>query len=302
MKKKRYIKDSAADKVFYVLDWILLGFLMLVIIFPLLNVVSCSFSAPSAVGGGKVYLLPVGFNLDAYQALFREDQIMTGFLNTLFYTFFGTIINVTLTVMCGYPLSRQKIVGKKAIMFYFTFTMLFSGGMMPTYLLIKSLGLLNTRWVMLLPGAMSVYNMIVARTFFMNTIPNELNEAAEIDGASDFRLIFSVVLPLSAPIIAVLSLFYAVGHWNAFFDAFLYLSDPDLQNLQVVLRNFMANIKAMMDSSGITDSIAAAQDAALFQDVLKYAVIVFTSIPILLVYPFVQKHFVKGVMVGSLKG
>ena len=162
--------------------------------------------------------------------------------------------------------------------------------------------MINTRWVMIIPGAMSVSNMIIARTFFMNTIPQELTEAAEIDGASDYRLIFSVVLPLSAPIIAVLTLFYAVGHWNAFFSCFLYITDSSLFNLQVVLRNFMANTDALMDSSSITDSIAAAQDTALFKDVLKYAIIVFTSIPILMVYPFVQKHFVKGVMIGSLKG
>ena len=155
---------------------------------------------------------------------------------------------------------------------------------------------------MIIPGAMSVNNMIIARTFFMNTIPQELTEAAEIDGASDYRLIFSVVLPLSAPIIAVLTLFYAVGHWNSFFNCFLYITKPELFNLQVVLRNFMSNTKALMDTNGMTDSIAAAQDTALFQDVLKYAIIVFTSIPILMVYPFVQKHFVKGVMIGSLKG
>ncbi|MDL2232288.1 carbohydrate ABC transporter permease [Ruminococcaceae bacterium OttesenSCG-928-L11] len=296
------IKDSSSDRLFLFLDWSLLIILVVVITIPLLNVVSSSLSAPSAVGAGKVFLLPKGFNIDAYKALTKEKQILTGFGNTLIYAIAGTCLNVVMTVMCAYPLSRRELVGKKGIMFYFTFTMLFSGGMMPTYLLIKSLGLTNTRWVMILPGAMTVYNMIIARTFFMNTIPQEMNEAAEIDGASDMRLIFSIVLPLSAPILAVLTLFYAVGHWNAFFDCFLYITDPKLFNLQVVLRNFIANIKAMMDSSGITDSIAAQQDVALFQEVLKYAIIVFTSIPILVVYPFVQKYFVKGVMIGSLKG
>lgn len=301
-RNKNAIKDSASDKVFMVLDWILLTILVIVIIIPLLNVVSSSLSAPSAVGAGKVFLLPKGFNLNAYRSLLQEKTIMTGFMNTIFYTVAGTLLNVVMTIACAYPLSRKELVGKKVIMFYFTFTMLFSGGMMPTYMLIKSLGLINTRWVMILPGAMTVYNMIVARTFFINTIPQELNEAAAIDGASDFKMILSVVLPLSKPIIAVLTLFYAVGHWNTFFDCFLYISKPELFNLQVVLRNFMANVKAMMDSSGISQTIAAAQDAALYQEVLKYAIIIFTSIPILLVYPMVQKHFVKGVMVGSLKG
>jgi ABC-type glycerol-3-phosphate transport system permease component len=301
-RNKNTIKGSLSDKVFMALDWILLSILLVIVIIPLLNVVSSSLSAPVAVGAGKVYLLPKGFSFKAYVSLMREKTIMTGFFNTVFYAVTGTVLNVIMTVACAYPLSRKELIGRNSVMFYFTFTMLFSGGMMPNYLLIKSLGLLNTRWVMILPGAMTVYNMIVARTFFMNTIPQELNEAATIDGASDFRLIISIVLPLSAPIIAVLSLFYAVGHWNSFFDCFLYNSKPELFNLQVVLRNFMANIKAMMDTSGITDSIAAAQDIALFQEVLKYAIIVFTSIPIILVYPFVQKHFIKGVMIGSLKG
>ena len=302
MKKTMAIKDSVSDRLFLILDWLLLIFLLIIVTIPLLNVISCSLSDPAAVGAGKVFVFPVEFNIDAYKQLFREDTIMSGFTNTIFYTFFGTLLNVLMTLSCAYPLSRIELLGRKPLMMFFTFTMLFSGGMIPSYLLIKSLGMINTRWVMIIPGAMSVSNMIIARTFFMNTIPQELTEAAEIDGASDYRLIFSVVLPLSAPIIAVLTLFYAVGHWNAFFSCFLYITDSSLFNLQVVLRNFMANTDALMDSSSITDSIAAAQDTALFKDVLKYAIIVFTSIPILMVYPFVQKHFVKGVMIGSLKG
>lgn len=296
------IQYTVSDRLFFILDWILLIFLLVIVAIPLFNVVSCSLSDPVAVGAGKVYLTPKGFNLTAYKALLRERTIMTGFFNTLFYTVVGTLLNIVVTLSCAYPLSRRDLLCKKPLMFFFSFTMLFSGGMMPSYLLIKSLGLLNSRWVMIIPGAMSVNNMIIARTFFMNTIPPELTEAAEIDGASDYRLIFSVVLPLSAPIIAVLTLFYAVGHWNSFFSCFLYITKQELFNLQVVLRNFMSNTDALMNTDGLTDSIAAAQDTALFRDVLKYAIIVFTSIPILMVYPFVQKHFVKGVMVGSLKG
>nr|HML45616.1 carbohydrate ABC transporter permease [Clostridia bacterium] len=267
-KNPNAIRDSASDTVFVVLDWILLFLLTIIVLIPLLNVVSCSLSAPAAVGSGKVFLLPVGFNLKAYQALFKEKMILTGFGNTVIYTAAATVLNVFMTMICAYPLSRRDLVGKKPIMFYFTFTMLFSGGMIPSYMLIKSLGLINSRLVMILPGAMTIYNMIIARTFFMSTIAQELYDAAEIDGASDMRLLASIVLPLSKPVIAVLTLFYAVGHWNSFFDCFLYISKPELYNLQVVLRNVMANIKSMMDSSGITDSIAAAQDAALFQDVL----------------------------------
>ncbi len=298
----RKIRYSAADRVFYIIDWALLIFMLIIILVPLINVVCSSISSPYAVGAGKVFLWPNGFSLEAYEMLFKYRLILRGFGNTVFYTVAGTVVNLVMTIMCAYPLSRKEVLGKKVILWYFTFTMLFGGGMIPTYLVIKSLGLLNTRWVMILPGAMGVYNMVVARTFFINTIPDELHEAAEIDGATDFQVLFRIVLPLSTAIIAVLTLFYAVGHWNSFTDCYLYVDDQKLWNLQVVLRNFMANTKAMMESSGMTDDIVEGQEAALMQDVLKYAIIVFTSIPIILLYPFVQKYFVKGVMVGSLKG
>ena len=274
----------------------------LVVVLPLMNVVSCSFSDPAAVGGGRVYLLPIGFNLKAYELLWKDSSLIKGFLNTCIYTVWGTAINIFLTIACAYPLSRNELCGKKGIMMLFTFTMMFSGGMIPNYILMKNLDLLNSRWVMVLPGALSVYNMIVARTFFINTIPNELNEAAEIDGASDFQILTRVALPLSKPILAVLTLFYAQGHWNAYFDGFMYLTDPDLFNLQLVLRNLISNIASLMDGTGAAASIAAGQQMALMQDVVKYAAIVFTSIPIIMIYPFVQKHFVKGVMIGAVKG
>jgi putative aldouronate transport system permease protein len=304
LKRKKNLQtcNGAADLFFYALDWFVLILLTILVLIPLLNVVSCSLSDPAKVGSGQVYLLPNGFSLQAYQKLFLYKPILTGFFNTIFYTIAGTALNIVMTIMCAYPLSRPQIIAKKYVMFYFTFTMLFGGGMIPTYLVIKDLNLLNTRWAMILPGAMGVYNMIVARTFFINTIPNELHEAAQIDGATDFQVLTRIVLPLSASIIAVLSLFYAVGHWNAFFSCYIYIDNPELWNLQVVLRNFIAYTKQLMESSGISDSIVEGQEAALMQDVLKYAIIVFTSLPIILLYPFVQKHFVKGVMIGSLKG
>jgi len=303
--KKSRMQDPFADKVFHVLNWTFLTLVMLVILLPLMNVVSSSLSDPFMLGTGQVRLFPRGFNLDAYRTLLQQQTLMRGFYNTLFYTIVGTTLNVIVTIMCAYPLSRDDLPGRKIFMFFFTFTMLFSGGMIPTYLLIHSLNLLNTRWVMILPGAMSVFNMIIARTFFMNTIPKELSEAAEIDGASDFKLILTVILPLSKPIIAVLILFYAQGHWNSFFSGFMYLTDRNLFPLQVVLRNFITNIAAMLDAAAIDGGgggMAEAQQIALFQDVVRYAVIVFTSIPIILVYPFAQKYFIKGVMIGSLKG
>lgn len=303
--KKEYsvkkMKYSFADRLFYLVDWIMLIVAAVVIILPLMNVVSSSVSDAAAVGAGKVYLLPVGFNLKAYKILFHTQALMTGFLNTVFYALTGTCLNIFLTVICAYPLSRHDVHGKGWIMMLFTFTMIFSGGMIPNYLLMKNLHLLNTRWVMILPGAMSVYNMIVARTFFTTNIPRELNEAAAMDGASDLQMLTKVALPLSKPILAVLTLFYAQGHWNAYFDGFMYLTNPKLLNLQVVLRNMMSEIASMMGGEGAGDMVAA-QEAALMQDVVKYAAIVFTSIPIIMVYPFVQKHFVKGVMIGAVKG
>lgn len=301
MGKRGKIKYSFADRLFYLTDWILLIVAALIIIFPLMNVVSCSVSDATAVGAGKVYLLPVGFSLDAYEILFHTKTLMTGFLNTVSYALAGTCLNIFLTVICAYPLSRHDVHGKGWIMMLFTFTMIFSGGMIPNYLLMKNLHLLNTRWVMILPGAMSVYNMIVARTFFSTNIPRELNEAAAMDGASDLQMLTRVALPLSKPILAVLTLFYAQGHWNSYFDGFMYLTDSKLWNLQVVLRNMMSEIASMLGGEGAGD-MAAAQEAALMQDVVKYAAIVFTSIPIIMVYPFVQKHFVKGVMIGAVKG
>lgn len=300
--KRNKIKYSAADRAFHIVNWTLLILSTLIVLFPLMNVVSCSFSDAYAVGSGRVYLFPVNFSLKAYQLLANEATLITGFLNTVFYTTAGTLLNIVLTVICAYPLSRHDMHGKNGFMMFFTLTMIFSGGMIPNYMLMKNLHLLNTRWVMILPGAMSVYNMIVARTFFMNTIPRELNEAAEIDGATDFQILRLVVLPLAKPVLAVLTLFYAQGHWNAYFDGFLYLTDQKLFNLQIVLRNLISNIASMMDGMDTSASIAAGQQAALMQDVIKYAAIVFTSIPIILIYPFVQKYFVKGVMIGAVKG
>ena len=297
----RKVRYSAADRLFHIVDWLLLILAAVIVILPLMNVISSSFSNATALGAGKVYLLPVGFNLEGYKVLLNDSSLMIGFVNTLLYTCTGTCLNIFLTVICAYPLSRHDMHGRNWIMMLFTFTMIFSGGMIPNYLLMKNLHLLNTRWVMILPGALSVYNMIVARTFFATTIPKELNEAASMDGASDMQMLTKIALPLAKPILAVLSLFYAQGLWNAYFDGFMYLTDPKLWNLQVALRNLMADITSLMSGEGAGD-LAAAQQAALLQDVVKYAAIVFTSIPIIMIYPFVQKHFVKGVMIGAVKG
>lgn len=294
------IKYSHTDKIFYVINHTFLLLSLLVVLFPLLNVVAQSFSSPTAVITGKVFIWPVDFSLDAYKRIFNNQDLLMGFGNTFFYTIFGTLVNVTLTVMAGYPLSKKDFYGKKAIIGMFIFTMIFNGGLIPSYLLVKNLGLYNTRWAIIIPTAMSVWNVMIARTFFQNTIPDELCESAEIDGASDIKIIASMILPLSKPIIAVLTLFYAVDHWNEFFNPMIYLQTKTLLPLQVVLRNILADAKMIEEMANIVNEQQA--NSLALVEVLKYAIIVFASIPVLIMYPFVQKYFTQGIMIGSLKG
>ncbi|MEK3890033.1 carbohydrate ABC transporter permease [Bacillus sp. FSL K6-3431] len=298
-KKKTAIRESNSDRLFLAGVYLFLFIVLVVILLPLLNIVSSSFSHPSAVVAGKVWLFPVDFSLAGYKAVFNNPNILIGFRNSLFYTVLGTLVNVVLTVMIAYPLSRKTVYGRGLIMAILVFTMLFDGGLIPYYLVVKSLGLLNTPWAMILPGALAVFQVIIARTFFQTTIPDDLFEAAEIDGCTDFRFITSVVLPLSKPIIAVMTLMYAVGHWNAYFQALIFLRDPNLFPLQLILReilvlntidpSMLANVDQVLAQSGLKEQ-------------LKYALIVVASVPVLVIYPFVQKHFAKGVMIGSLKG
>ncbi|MGI5893677.1 MAG: carbohydrate ABC transporter permease [Candidatus Merdivicinus sp.] len=293
------VKRSKADHLFYIIDYILLALLSVVILVPIINVIAQSVSSPNMVVGGRVFLLPKEFSVQAYRSLLKNSAIVTGYLNTLIYMVSGTLINLVMTVICAYPLARRELVGRNAVMAIFTFTMLFNGGMIPNYMLMKDLHLLDTRWVMIIPGAISVWNMIMARTFFQTSIPSTLYESANLDGAGDFRVLWSIVLPLSKPIIAVLSLFYAVGHWNSYFNAMLYLKSTKLFNIQLVLRNALNDIGTMMDTTGnVTEQL----NAIAAQEVSKYAMIVITMIPVLIIYPFVQKFFVKGVMIGSIKG
>lgn len=298
--EKGKTKDSVSDKVFYVVNGLFLFFCLVVVALPLINVISQSFSSPQAVIAGRVYLWPVDFNVNAYKRIFTTKLLMIGYRNSFLYTFVGTLINIVMTVAIAYPLSRKDFVGRNIITGLFVFTMIFSAPLIPTYLTIKNLGLLDTFWVMVLPGAISVYNMIIARTFFQSTIPAELFEAAELDGASDIRVLTSVILPLSKPILAVLVLYYAVGHWNSYFDGMIYLNTETKFPLQVVLRNILASVETIEQMVSSID-IADAQKLA-YVEVMKYAIIVFGSIPVIILYPFVQKYFVKGVMIGSVKG
>lgn len=298
MFNRNRIKDPLGDRVFMGFNYFFLIVILLVVFYPLLYIISSSFSSSRAVTSGQVWLLPVGFNIKAYISIFKSSQLMLGFYNTIIYTVVGTLINVGLTVMLAYPLSR-KLYGRSAILIFMMITMFFDGGLIPTYLLMKDIHLLDTRWAMWLPGALAVFQVIVARTFFQSSIPEELGEAAEVDGCRDLRYLWSVVLPLSKPILAVMTLMYAVGHWNAYFDALIYLRTEKLFPLQYVLRNLL--ILNAADPAMLANTTHQMRDQG-FEQVLKYALIVVASIPVLIMYPFVQKHFVKGVMIGSLKG
>lgn len=293
------VSDSFPDKVFNVTITIITFIFIILCAYPLIYVVSASFSDPMDIFAGKVWLLPSSPTLKGYKTVFDYPDVWIGYGNSVFYTVFGTLINVFMTVLAAYPLSRKDLKYRKPIIMLFTFTMLFNAGMIPNYLLIRDLHLLNTRWALLLPGAISVYNMIIVRTFFMSNIPDELLESARLDGCSDFRFLLNIVLPLSGAVIAVITLYYAVGHWNQYFNAVLYLTDKNTYPLQVFLRNILLENSINDLSAG---SVVNESERTYLNELLKYSLIVVASAPLLAVYPFIQKYFVKGVMIGAVKG
>ncbi|MDR2019139.1 MAG: carbohydrate ABC transporter permease [Treponema sp.] len=293
------MKITFEDKIYYLVIYAISFILLVSVLYPMIFIVSASFSSPYAVSTGQVTLLPVEPGIQGYAAVFKDARIPMGYRNTVFYTVFGTLINVSMTLVCAYPLARKRLPHRGVITFFFTFTMLFSGGMIPNYILLRDLHMLNTIWALLIPGAISVYSMIITRTFIANSIPEELLEATQIDGCSDFKYFFLFVLPLSKAVIAVIAMQYAVGHWNAYFNAFIYLTKKELYPLQVFLREIL--IMSQMAASDIADPETAVAMQGL-ADLLKYSLIVISSAPILCIYPFFQKYFVKGVMIGSIKG
>ena len=292
------IREAAGDKAFLTFIYVMLSLILIVVLYPMIYVVSSSFSSSRAVAAGDVWLFPVEFTLLGYTTVFTHPNIMNGFLNSVFYTLFGTLTNVFLTILLAYPLSRRQFYGRKFIMMVLVFTLMFNGGLIPLYLTVKKVGLLNTRLALIIPQAVAVWQVIIARTFFAATIQDELAEAADIDGCSDFGFLWTIVLPLSKPIIAVLVLMYAVYHWNSYFDAMIYLSDDQKFPLQVILRNVLILNRARDMVMRASESIAR-QGLA---DLLKFSLIVVASVPVMILYPFAQKHFIKGVMIGSLKG
>lgn len=299
------MKLSRSDRIFNLINGALLFVITLVMLYPLYFVLIASFSEPNAVVKGEVMFLPRGFQLTAYRNVLKEASVWIGYRNTIVYTVLGTLYNLALTIPAAYVLSKRQLPGRGLLMGYFFITMYFSGGMIPTYIQIKSLNLLNTPWVLIIGAGVNCWNLVVTRQFFSNTIPEELYESAEIDGASDLRAFLRIAAPLAAPIIAVMALFYAVGHWNSYYSALLYVRKSDYFPLQLVLRNIlisneMALANVMLD--GDTEAIAAAAQKAYMAEAMKYALIFIASAPMLCVYPFVQKYFVKGVMIGSVKG
>ncbi len=296
---KSHTQKSGSDKIFYVVCYVIVTLCVLIVLLPMMYVVAASFSSAAAVNAGKVWLWPVDFSLKGYETVLQYKSVWIGYRNTILYTVCGTLINVIVTMLCAYPLSRRELKGRSFFTFMFSFTMLFSGGLIPTYILIRDLGMLNTVWAMLLPGAMSVHNMIIARVSIESNIPRDLLEAAKLDGASDAQYFSRIVLPLSKAVIAVIALYYAVGHWNSYFNAFIYLNDKELYPLQLFLREIL--VQNNISSSDITDPEMLAQIQGLATQ-LKYPVIVVSTLPMICLYPFVRKYFDKGVMVGSLKG
>lgn len=297
------VNDCTQDKVFMIALHVVLTFILIVVLYPLLFVLLASVSDPQYVNSGALLLYPKGFNVLGYQQVFKDQRILIGYANTIFYTVSGASLAVAVNLMGGYALSRSDLPGRGIIMALFVFTMYFGGGMIPFYLIVRGLRLTNTRTILVLLGGTSVYNMIIVRSFFMSTIPHELQEAAEIDGCGTGKFFFSVVLPLSKAIVAVIVLYCAVGQWNAYFNALIFISDRDKYPLQIFLREILLTAKTYESAEVL--STMSGEDLSRMQrmsEVVKYGVIVVSTLPMIALYPFLQKYFVKGVMIGSLKG
>ena len=300
---ERRIGRCRSDVIYDTILFILLSLVFLVGAYPLYFVIISSVSDPIAVSNGEVTFYPIGFTLDGYREVFKTNTVVRGFLNSLLYTVCGVSVNLLVTLPTGYALSRKDFALKKFVTFFYMLTMFIGGGMMPTYLIVKQTGLLNSMWALIIPGAMGVYNMIVAKTFFSTNIPLELMEAARLDGCGNTRFFFHIVLPLSGAITAILVLYYGQGHWNSYFSALLYINDREKWPLQLELRNILLLNTNTMTKEFITEEMRKEQARReALANMMKYSLIIISSIPMLIVYPFVQKHFVKGVMIGSVKG
>ncbi len=294
------VKDTAADRIFNIVNVTLLGIIALVVLYPLYFVLVASVTDPMVVNSGTLLLYPVKWYTRGYEKIFAYDALWMGYWNSLVYMVLGTTVNMCVTIPGAYALSRKDFVGRGILLKLFAFTMFFGGGLIPSYLINTSLGLRGNIWAMIIPGALSVWNMMIARTFFESSIPGELLDAAHIDGCSDFRFFFQIALPLSKALLAVITLYYAVGHWNGYFHALIYLNKESQFPLQLVLRNLL--IVNQVQSTSMTSDLQNMADKIRMAEQLKYGIIVVASVPLLILYPFLQRFFTKGVLVGSIKG
>ncbi|MEO8683380.1 MAG: carbohydrate ABC transporter permease [Devosia sp.] len=295
--RKRSLNVVLVDRLFVIAIYLLLLTFLAIVLLPLIYIVASSFSSPSAVSSGRVGLWPVDFSLRGYEVALRDPKIVIGFLNSIFYTTTGTLLSVVLTIAVAFPLSRVDFFGGTLLTKLIVFTMLFSGGLIPTYMVVRSMGMLNTPWALIVPNAIGVWQVILATAYFRDAIPKELYEAARVDGAGDLRFLVLIAVPLAKPMIAVIALMYAIWQWNSYFDALIYLRTDALYPLQLVLRNILI----LNTQSNLGDATAMLERQQL-ADLLKYSLIVISTVPVLLIYPFVARHFTKGIMLGSVKG
>ncbi|WP_433619318.1 carbohydrate ABC transporter permease [Paenibacillus cellulositrophicus] len=293
------VRETFGDKVLSFIIHTLLVLALMAVLYPLLFVLAASISDPSKVLGGEVWLWPKGITFRGYEKVFQNNDILQGYGNTILYTVIGTAINIVMTILAAYPLSRKDLAGRGYFTAFFVFTMFFSGGLIPTYLLVKNLGMVNTMWALIIPNALAIWNVIIMRTFFQQNIPIEVQESAQIDGCSNLQILVRIVLPLSMPILAVMTLFYSVAHWNSFFSALIYLTDRNKYPLQLVLREILiqSNLKDMVETN--EESLAK---SVMEGESIKYAVVIIANLPVLLLYPFLQRYFVKGLVIGAVKG
>ncbi len=298
-KRRRTKQDATYDMVIF----IILTIIFLIVAYPLYFIIISSISDPTSVARGEVFFWPKGFNLKGYQEVFRHPQVMRGFFNSVVYTTVGVTINLVITLPTAYALSRRAFSGRTFVTIFYVTTMFVSGGMIPTYLVVKNAGLLDSMFALILPGALGVYNMIVARTFFKTTISESLHDAAAIDGCGEAKFFFQIALPLSKAIIAILVLYYGVGHWNSYFSALLYIQSEDKYPLQMVLRSILIQNQSSLSQLVTTEAQRVAlEERRQLAELMKYSLIIISSLPMLVLYPFIQRHFVKGVMIGSVKG
>ena len=300
-KRNNHIKECLPDRIFDIVNTVVLAMILIIMAYPLLIVISSSVSSANALMSGKVWLLPVDVTFAGYEVVIKNKEVLTGIGNSVFYTVVGTAINMVVTILAAYPLSRKDFRPKTFVNLMFAFTMWFSGGLIPTYILVKDLGLYNTRWAMLIPTAMTVWNMILIRTYFQSSIPESIFESAKLDGCDDFKYLTRIAIPISTPVIAVVTLYYTVSNWNSFFNAYLYLQKAELKPLQVVLRDILL-LSQMEDLAVIAENAAEDAKQNSINEILKYSLVVVSSLPMALLYVATQKYFTKGIMVGSVKG